>query len=147
MSESKMRMSLIKSLKPLDAVPIESHMRAGIPDVNCIVGEIECKYLDRWVRGCDVNPVKLSHPLLPAQGVFANRRTRLGGISLVCIKVGRMEWFFFDGLDARHIIGKITRPEMHEKALKYFNGMNDKELIDWLVSLWYAKAMDMYNAI
>jgi len=145
MSESNMRKRLISALNPLDAVAIESHMRAGIPDVECMVGWIECKYLPKWVRGCDTKPVKLKHPLMKAQGVFANRRTRLGGISLVCIKVGPREWFFFDGLEARHKIGNMTRPEMHEEAIYYCDSLDEHDLVSWLITLWYNKAAGMYN--
>lgn len=145
MSESNMRKRLVLGLKPLDALPIESHMRAGVPDIECLVGWIECKFIPKWVRGCDKNPVRLPHPLMPAQGVFANRRTRLGGISLICIKVGRNEWFFFDGLKAKDQMGELTRPEMKQAALKYFEtGLNDKELVDWLKQLWYTKASDKF---
>lgn len=135
MSESGMRQNLVKALKSLDAVPIENHMRAGTPDVNFIGGWIECKWMKFWPKGADVRSVRFSHPLTKEQGLWARRRTLAGGVSLVVAQVSR-EWFFFDGLDIRLYFNKMTRPEMRERAIfRMTNGMNKKELLEWISSL------------
>lgn len=130
-----MRKNLVKSMKSLDAVPIEMPMRAGTPDVNFIGGWIECKWLHFWPKSADTRPVRFPHPLTKEQGLWARRRTLAGGISLVVAQVSR-QWFFFDGLDIRDHFNKMTRPEMRERAIFYMaNGMNKEELLKWIVGL------------
>lgn len=130
-----MRQNLVKALKPLDAVPIENHMRAGTPDVNYIGGWIECKWMKTWPRGAATNPVKFTHPLTKNQGLWLRRRWLAGGTTLVCAQVAR-EWFFFSGETIKDYFNKMTRPEMIERAIFYMpNGLDKGKLVAWLQTI------------
>lgn len=135
MSESGMRQNLVKALKPLDAVPIENHMRSGTPDVQYIGGWIECKWLKVWPVSADTRPVRFPHPLTKEQGIWLARRWMRGGTTLVCAQVVR-EWFFFSGETAKARFGNMTRLEMREEALLHFPaGLQAERLIQWLRSI------------
>lgn len=137
MSENSMKGTLIKRASLLDAVAIESPMTGlGIPDVNYIQGWIECKALPKWPVNCDTRPVKFPHPWTKEQQVWGYRRERAGGISLVCAKVSDT-WFFFSAttLKVNNLWDNMTRPQMHQWALKVFErSLPQKELCDFLRS-------------
>lgn len=116
MSEAAMKSTLIKALAPLDPQCIESPVTGlGIPDVNFIGGWFECKNLDAWPKGADTNPVRFHHPLTKEQGVWLYRRSKAGGLAMVCAKVAT-DWFFFDGSWIKNKWHMMTRPEMMEMA-------------------------------
>lgn len=132
MSEGDSRQSIVKALKPLDAISIEVKGRAGVQDINYVGGWIECKWLRRWPKGCEDNPVRFPHEFMTSQKLRARKRVAAGGTSLLSAQVGR-EWFFFDGAGAGQKLGQMTRPEMIENALLYFpGGLKDKELLKWI---------------
>jgi hypothetical protein len=133
MSEAGMRSNLVAKLRDLDAVAIESRGTGiGIPDVNYIGGWIECKWLREWPKNADTRPVIFSHPLTIEQGIWLYRRSLKGGTCFVCCQVGR-EWFFFDGLTIKERFNKMTRGEMVQEALLYFDkGLDSVKLIAWL---------------
>jgi len=137
MSENSMKGTLIKRASKLDAVAIESPMTGlGIPDVNYICGWIECKALPKWPVNCDTRPVKFPHPWTKEQQVWGYRREKAGGICLVCVKVSDT-WFFFSAttLKVNKLWDNMTRPQMHECALKVFErSLPQKELCDFLIS-------------
>jgi hypothetical protein len=121
-----MKSVLTSALRSLDAVCIESPKTGlGIPDVNFIGGWFECKNLDAWPKGADENPVRFSHPLSKEQGVWLYRRSRAGGLAMVCAKVS-CSWFFFDGIWIKDRWGKMTRPEMITSADLYMERKLDK---------------------
>ena len=132
-----MKGTLIKRASLLDAVAIESPMTGlGIPDVNYIHGWIECKALPKWPVNCDTRPVKFPHSWTKEQQVWGYRRERAGGICLVCAKVSNT-WFFFSAttLKVNNLWDNMTRPEMHQWALKVFEkSLPQKELCDFLKS-------------
>ena len=133
MSEAGSKSNLIKKLKPLDALPIEHKFRVGIADVECIGAWIECKWMRSWPKNCDTSPVKFPHPLLKEQGIRARNRWKAGGLHMVCVQVGR-EWFFFSGLDIKDHFDKMTRPQMREKAILYFDkGLDRDRLIGFIL--------------
>lgn len=106
-------------MKSRGAFAIESPSTGlGIPDVGAQGVFIECKQMDKWPRGCDTNPVRLKHPVLPEQIVWHTRHTRLGLFSLISVQIAQ-EWFFFDGTDVK-LVGHLTRPEMRERAELWF---------------------------
>jgi hypothetical protein len=131
-----MRSSFVKKLTALDAVAIESPLTGiGIPDVNCIGGWFECKWLRTWPKKCDVNPVVFDHPLSKEQGVWLYRRSRLGGLAMCVCQVAGREWFFFDGYTIKDRFNKMTRPEMRQEAVLYMpNGLETGRLIDYVRS-------------
>lgn len=136
MSESTMRSNLVKALKPLDAVAIESRGTGiGIPDVNYVGGWIECKWMRSWPVGAYKNPVRFPHPLSIEQGIWLKRRVMAGGVALVCCQVAQ-EWFFFDGMTIRERFDKMNRLEMElESVLHMPRGLEKERLIQWLRSL------------
>lgn len=133
MSEATMRSTLVKALRPLDAVAIESPMTGlGIPDVNYIGGWIECKYLKYWPKSCLEEPVKFQHPLSQQQKVWITRRSRAGGTVWVACQVAR-SWFFFNGMVMVSRWDQLTRPQMeYESAQHYPNGLVRRALVEWL---------------
>jgi len=122
-----MRQNVIRALKGLDAVAVETKLEDGIPDVNYIGGWIELKWLRNWPKRPET-PVKLGHDLMPHQRAWLRRRHRRGGRAWVLLQVGR-EWLLFDAPVAVEIIGKVNRQEMVDKSHSYWqNGLNPDEL-------------------
>lgn len=131
MSESGMRMNLVKALSVLDAVSIENPAGPGTPDVNFIGGWIECKWLRAWPKRPDT-PVKLDHPLLPTQKAWLKRRRRRGGKAWVMLQCGR-EWLLFHGCVASDHLGTATQRELkYLWAYRTWRGLNKCELIQVL---------------
>lgn len=137
-----MRSNLVKRLVSLDAIAIESPSTGiGISDVNLIGGWMECKWLRRWPRGADKNPVRFPHPLSKEQGIFLWRHCKKGGVAMCVVQVSR-EWFFFDGLRIRELWGNMTRPQMIEEAALYFpNGLQTALLLEFWTARYRASAM------
>ncbi len=135
MSEATMRSNLVKTLKPLDALAIESPSTGlGIPDVNFIGGWIECKWLRTWPKGCDTRPVRFGHPLTKEQQVWLWRRETRGGLALVAAQVSR-SWFFWSGkhIKENKLWDNMTRPQMIKEAVFYSpNGLEKQRLRDFL---------------
>jgi hypothetical protein len=128
-----MRSNLVKALKPLDAVAIESPSTGiGIPDVNCIGAWLECKWMKTWPKGADKNPVRFHHPLSQEQKVWLWRRNTRGGLAMCVVQVSR-QWFFFDGIRIKDLWEQMTRPEMIEEAVMYMpNGLESERLIRYI---------------
>ena len=127
--ESKhVRNPIIKALSELDAVPVENPACPGTPDVWTLAGWIELKELDSWpVR--ETTTVKIPHFTVRQRG-WLKRNWFRGGLSFVIIKVGRLEWLLLDGYWAAENIGKSTRAELVESAIRHFsNGLDKKELL------------------
>jgi len=135
MSEASSRSNLVKKLKPLDAVAIESPSTGlGIPDINFIGGWIECKWMKYWPKTADVKPVKFGHPLSQQQQVWLWRREHRGGLALVCAQVSK-SWFFWSGkkIKEEKLWDNMTRPEMIKNAELYFpNGLETEKLLSYL---------------
>ena len=130
-----MRQRLVKAMSDFDAVPIENKLRAGTPDVEFINGWIECKWRKFWPKSADTRPVRFPHPLSKEQGLWLRRRALKGGVTLVAAQVSR-DWFFFDGIDIKDYFGKMTKPEMIDKALLHMgNGLDKDRLKQWLMTL------------
>lgn len=128
MAEKDMRGRVVKWLRPLDAVSVENRVGYGHPDVNYIGGDVELKWLPRWPRNCDSSPVKIDH-FTPQQRVWLKRRWRRGGSVYLLLQV-RMEWLLFDGMTAAHIVGRVSRVELVERAHRHWaQGMEPKELV------------------
>lgn len=135
MSEASMRSNLVKKLRPLDAVAIESPTTGiGISDVNYTGGWIECKWLRSWPVRCDTQPVRFKHPLTKEQHIWTWRRERAGGTALICAQVSK-SWFFWSGFKMKEEgwWDNMTRPQMIQNAELYFpNGLQADALIEFL---------------
>jgi len=134
MSESDMRSNLVKKLKVLDPVAIESPKTGlGIPDMNFIEGWFECKWMRSWPKGCETNPVRFEHPLTKEQGVWLYRRSLAGGLAMCVCQVAGKEWFLFSGYTIKDRFNKMSRPEMQREAVLYMsNGLDVERLIDFI---------------
>ena len=128
LSEATARRHLVKELRFIHAVPIESpSTRSGIPDINTAYGWIEMKYVASWPKRKET-PVRL-HRYTSYQKDFLLEREKAGGKAYLMVKVGRMQWFLFKAQEAQ-VIGDVAK-DLFIK-LSYFRmtqGFNAKELI------------------
>lgn len=125
-----------KALGGLDPVRVENPAGPGTPDVNwggeCrftniqAEGWIELKWVRRWPTMHDTI-VRLDH-FTPQQRAWLLRRSARGGRVHVLLKVGQA-WLLFDGATAARVLGKSTRAELMETALKVWpKGLVEMEL-------------------
>lgn len=130
-----MRQRFCKALRSVDAVPIENKLAKGTPDVEFIGGWAELKWLPRWKKNSETSPVLIPH-YTKEQRLWARRRYRRGGISLLVLQVGK-EWMIFEPPFSVDQIGRTaTRPDLIKNAIQYWpNGLNNWELLQWIKSL------------
>ena len=125
MSEQTMRHRVIRGLKPLDAKPVENPVGPGTPDVNCICGWIELKWMRRWPRLGGV--VRIDH-FTPQQRNWLRRRWEKGGGAWLLLQVGQ-EYLLFEGPTAAEHVGMVNRTRLRQLAVKIWDrGMKFKEL-------------------
>lgn len=126
-----MRQRLIRALKPAHAVSVENMVGPGTPDINCMYGWIECKWLRDWPKRPGT-PVRLAHDLQPQQRCWLRARRRAGGPAYVMLQCKR-EWLLFDGACAADVLGTSTRAELILCACMYnSNGLDAGMLRDFL---------------
>ena len=113
MSEASMSKTVMKALKPLHGVRIET-THSGFPDVSYADGLLENKYAARWPSR-PTTPLKLH--IQPGQKPFWSRRAAVGGRIFVLLKVGR-EWLLFDGATAAKLLGVGTKVDLRMFAVK-----------------------------
>ncbi len=131
MAEKDMRKALVKALKPLDAIAVENSVGPGTPDVECIEGWIECKWLRAWPKR-PTTPVRLDHELLQDQKVWLRRRIRRGGDAWVMLQC-RREWLLFRGNVAADYLGNSTREELYDHAEHIWTtGLDATEIVEAL---------------
>ncbi len=132
MSESAMRQKVIKELRSLHAVAIENLTSSGVPDINCVAGWLELK----WVRQLPVKastPVRLPH-FTDVQRHWLTTREKRGGHAYLLLQCKR-EWFLFTGTTAAQHVGHVTRDELEGLAIWYSNkGLNKEELKSCLLN-------------
>jgi hypothetical protein len=130
MSESNMRQRLVKELRPLHAIAVENPAGIGTPDINFVLGWIECKWLRNWPKRHDTI-VKLQHDLTLEQRVWAKERISKGGNAWVILQCKR-DWLIFRGDKAAKLIGNATRVQLLHNADAVLNGLKQTELIEAL---------------
>lgn len=112
-----MRGDLVALLKPLHAIAVENGgCHPGTPDINCAAGWIECKATNQWPARADT-PVRLDHPITPGQRIFMHKRARVNGNVWVMLNI-RGEWMLFGGIIAAEHVGKATREQLYELAIR-----------------------------
>lgn len=130
MSESNMRQSITKALKPLHAIAVENPVLPGTPDVNYVGGWIELK----WARSWPVRPdsiVRIDHYTVQ-QRVFAYKRRKAGGQCWWLLQV-KKEWLLLDGAVAALHVNRATRQELIDLAERYWPaGLLTEELLQFL---------------
>lgn len=133
MIERDMRAKLVKLLKAdLNAFAVENGgCHPGTPDINCSLGWIECKATNNWpARSC--TPVRLDHELTPQQRIWMHKRARVNGRAWVMLNISG-EWLLFEGIVAAEHLGKSTRQELYEIAMKTWKRTpTTQELIECL---------------
>lgn len=131
MSEQTMRARVVRALRPLDAISVENRVGPGTPDVNYAEGWLELKWIRRWPRNCDEDPVLVDH-FTPQQRSWLLRRHRRGGNIHLLLQVGQ-EHLLFRAPEAVALLGRATRPELMRGALVHWtSGLPSRELIEWL---------------
>ena len=96
--ENRMRTQVTGLLRNLDAIAVENPVGPGTPDVNCVLGWIELKSIDRPKKEGTPVDGNLEH-FTQQQRNFLKRRWRSGGGAWLLVKMGR-DWLIFDGLTA-----------------------------------------------
>ena len=128
-SESDMRSHMCRLLKTWHAVPIESGLAAGVPDVNYIDGWIECKSVDLPKKPTTV--IRVKH-FSQDQKFWLTERWQRGGASSVMLKTGPW-WLLFDAPVAVEIVGKVTILQLTDRCVEGWARMPKKdELMDGL---------------
>lgn len=112
-----MRKQLVKLLAPLGAFAVENGgAHPGTPDIAYRDGWIECKATNQWPAREDT-PVKLDHDLTQQQRIWLWKWHRVNGRAFVMLNVAG-DWLLFDGPDAAEHLGKVTKAELFELAVK-----------------------------
>lgn len=113
-----MRQKVIRLLRGLHAVSVESTCSVGLPDVNCTLGWIELK-VDKWQKHEDPlkQKVSLAH-ITKQQTLWATMRHQAGGNSWLLIDIDG-EWFLLRGHEGQRIKG-ATRFDLHVKSLAFW---------------------------
>jgi len=130
-SESAQRSVVCKALKILHAIPVENPALPGTPDVNYIDGWIELKQLPRWPANSPI--VKVRH-FTAQQRLFMRLHSAKNGRCWVLLRV-KLEWLLFDGAWAAEHLGKVSKADLRNNAVKYWpQGFRGKELLSFLRS-------------
>lgn len=124
-----MRGTIVRLLKPYDAVAVENPAFPGTPDVNYIEGWIELKWLRNWPVKRD-SIVKFEH-YTQQQKLWMRQRHLKGGkvgLLLQCKK----EWLYFTYPQLMDV-GKLSKQKLIETA-KFHTvlGMNGERIKEWL---------------
>jgi hypothetical protein len=127
MSEHSLARTIVKVLRPLDAVRIENSCGKGVPDVNYVGGWLELKQQDNWPKR-PTTKVRLDHDLTKEQRIWINRREKKGGTVFVLLQVAR-DYLLLSGGTAATIIGESTEAELREAALHVWDAKTMKEEI------------------
>ena len=111
--ESSLRAAVLEKLAPLHAVPIESPLEPGTPDVNCSAGWLELKSLREWPKR--ESSVVVPPHFEPEQRFFLRHRCTAGGNAWLLLRVGR-EWCLLWGSHAAEALGiSLTRLELQSE--------------------------------
>jgi hypothetical protein len=135
-SEYGFRQQVVKELKKQrqDPISVENHSYPGTPDVNCIRGWIELKYLPAWPK-LPETPIKIDH-FTPQQRNFLRRRWKAGGGAWLLLRVGSrgtQENLLFLGPEASDFIGLVNREKVEGLAVLHtFGRIKGSELLDAL---------------
>lgn len=124
--EQQMWVALRPYMVHLHPVRIESHMRAGVADVNYTHGWMELKQLASWPKRAKTS-VKVDH-FTEEQRNFLTARCRAGGRAYLMLRVNLVDWLLFNGAQASNLIGGAGRPgvcreSLCQAALRHWHGV------------------------
>lgn len=131
MAEKDMRAFVISKLKTIDARAVENKCGIGTPDVNYADGWIELKWMKRWPKIRDSEPVLFPH-FTAQQRLWARRRSERNGRVFLLAKIGQ-DWLLFTGAWAAEHFGKVGRDRLIADAIGHWHPhLDHKELIKCL---------------
>ena len=128
-----MKRRVLEALRPLDGRAIQAKFSTGVPDINFTGGWIELKWLRRWPKNADREPVAIKC-FTPAQRAWLSRRTKKGGLAWLFVKVGD-DWMLFRGDWAAQNVGLVGRPGLMDGAVWQCRGGLDDG--------WFLRALIM----
>ena len=125
MSEYTYRSQVIKALKRIRTDPqaVENPANPGCPDIECLRGWLELKYLPGWPKQPDTN-VTIDH-YTQQQRNFLRRRWNAGGGAWLLLRVGArgtVEKLLFDGLTAWEFVARVPRDKLVDHAILHSYG-------------------------
>jgi hypothetical protein len=125
------RQHILSLLKGFHAMPVENPARPGTPDVECTLGWMELKYLERWpVR----NGIVQCKHFTPQQKVWLKKRWRHNKGAWLILQVAN-EWLVFDGETAANHFGKEDKAWLIDNSLLYCQSkITSEELVECLTS-------------
>ena len=130
MSEKGMRKTVVKALRPLDAIAVENPAYPGTPDVNGIEFWIELKWASSW-PGANHRPLRIPH-FTRQQKLWLTKRWSMGGAVYLLLKVGQ-EWLLFEGDTAALVVGEGTRDKLRASAIcTWQKRLNSSQLVEIL---------------
>ena len=122
--ERDMRATVVRMLKPFHAISVENAVGApGTPDVNCSLGWIELKSVDKPKR--DETRVRVDH-WTKAQKIWLMKRWSVGGAASLLVKVSDY-WLLFDPPTAFEVVGKLPFIELVDHSYNWWLRTPDKE--------------------
>lgn len=139
---------MIKALKQFDARAIENLCQKGTPDVECILGWIELKWVEKWPARSKT-PLRIDH-YTKEQRIWARTRVRRGGSCWLLLQVEEGDqWLLFCGRwAALNIAGDggpprgACRAELEAAALGNWSGLDEGELRTCLLRLSHTRLSD-----
>ena len=125
MGEYNYRSTVMKALKRIRSDPqaVENSANPGCPDVECLRGWLELKYLPGWPKQPDT-VVTIDH-YKQQQRNFLRRRWNAGGGAWLLLRVGSrgvVENLLFDGLTAWEFVGRVPRDRLVSLAILHSYG-------------------------
>lgn len=124
MAERDLRQRVIQVLRPFDACSVENSARRGTPDVNCVLGWLELKWLRRWPKDTQSRLMRLEHRLSRQQAVWLRRRWKAGGGAWALLQV-RSEYFLFDGVRAELLAESFYAKQLYEECLTVLSSLEN----------------------
>jgi hypothetical protein len=109
-NEKQLRHVILDRLAPLHAIPVESPMEAGVPDINCVVGWIELKDLASW-PSFDRTVVRPPH-FRPVQRNWLATRCARGGAAWLLLRVADDVLLVWGTAAAKNIGVSWTKSEL-----------------------------------
>jgi|GEM_PF-2202952 len=125
MSEYTYRSQVIKALKRMRSDPqaVENSANPGCPDVECLRGWLELKYLPNWPKQMDT-VVRIDH-YTQQQRNFLRRRWNAGGGAWLLLRVGSrgtIENLLFEAPEAWEWVGRVPRARLVDLAILHSYG-------------------------
>lgn len=136
--EGDMRQKIIQILRPFDAISVENGVGVGTPDVNSVLGWIECKCAAMPVR--HDTKVTADH-FTQEQKIWLLKRWRAGGSASLLLKVADW-WLLFTPQTAFEIVGKVPFHKLVDECYNGWHGVPDRtSFIETLIDLCSRKTL------